>query len=77
MNTNNRSRKGNAKLTVDRLSLAGYPPFHNYMRLQMALEGKTPAAGAAGIEIRGENKWLTLIQNAEKTTKGLAQHVII
>jgi hypothetical protein len=31
----------------------------------MALEGKTPAE-AAGIEINGENKWLTIIQNASR-----------
>ena len=31
----------------------------------MALDGKTPAE-ACGIKIEGENKWLTLIQNASK-----------
>lgn len=31
----------------------------------MGLDGKTPAE-AAGIKIEGENKWLTLIQNASK-----------
>ena len=31
----------------------------------MALKGKTPAE-AAGITVEGENKWLTLIQNAKK-----------
>jgi len=35
------------------------------MRPQMALDGKTPAQ-ACGIEIKGENKWITLIQNANK-----------
>ena len=29
----------------------------------MALDGQTPA-DKAGIEIQGDNKWLTLIQNA-------------
>jgi hypothetical protein len=29
----------------------------------MAFEGKTPEK--AGIEVKGENKWLTLIQNAK------------
>ena len=38
---------------------------HNYVRPHMALEGKTPAE-ACGITINGENKWLTLIQNASK-----------
>jgi hypothetical protein len=31
----------------------------------MGLEGKTPAE-AAGINIEGTNKWLTLIQNASR-----------
>jgi hypothetical protein len=31
----------------------------------MALEDKTPA-DKAGIEIQGDNKWITLIQNASK-----------
>lgn len=31
----------------------------------MALSGKTPAE-AAGIEIEGENPWLTVIQNGKK-----------
>jgi hypothetical protein len=31
----------------------------------MALEGKTPAE-KAGIEVKGENKWLTIIQNASR-----------
>jgi len=29
----------------------------------MGLEGKTPSE-ACGIEINGDNKWMTLIQNA-------------
>jgi hypothetical protein len=31
----------------------------------MSLEGKTPSE-ACGIEINGENKWITVIQNAKK-----------
>jgi hypothetical protein len=31
----------------------------------MGLDGKTPAE-AAGITVEGENKWLTIIQNAAK-----------
>jgi transposase InsO family protein len=42
--------------------IAGMQIYHNYVRPHMALNGKTPAE-AAGIEIKGENKWLTLIQN--------------
>jgi putative transposase len=43
--------------------LTGYQIFHNYIREHEGLEGKTPAE-ACGIEVRGENKWKTLIQNA-------------
>jgi hypothetical protein len=32
----------------------------------MALDGKTPAE-AAGIKVEGDNKWLTLIQNAKRS----------
>jgi transposase-like protein len=45
--------------------LDGYQIFHNHMRPHMALNQKTPGE-LAGIEIKGENKWLTLIQNARK-----------
>jgi hypothetical protein len=45
--------------------LAGYQIYHNCVRLHEALEDKTPAE-ACGIEVRGENKWLTLIQNASR-----------
>jgi hypothetical protein len=48
--------------------LTGYQLFHNYIRGHEGLEGKTPAE-ACGIEIKGENKWLILIQNAEMTRK--------
>lgn len=43
--------------------------FHNHMRPHMALGGKTPAE-AAGIEVNGDNKWLTLIQNAQVSNRG-------
>ena len=43
--------------------LTGYQLFHNYIRPHMALDGKTPAE-VAGIEIKGDNKWITIIQNA-------------
>ena len=46
--------------------LTGMQIYHNYVKPHDGLKGKTPAE-AAGIEVRGENKWLTLIQNASKT----------
>ena len=45
--------------------LTGYQIYHNYIREHQALENKTPAE-VAGIKVEGENKWLTLIQNASK-----------
>jgi hypothetical protein len=46
--------------------LTGYQLFHNYIRPHMALNGKTPA-DLAGIKVEGENKWMTIIQNASKS----------
>ena len=43
--------------------LKGYQIYHNFIRPHEALNGKTPA-DLAGIKVGGENKWLTLIQNA-------------
>ncbi len=48
--------------------LEGMQIFHNYIRPHEGLDGKTPAE-ACGIELKGENKWLTLIQNASQKTK--------
>ena len=45
--------------------LKGYEIFHNYLRPHEGLEGKTPSE-ACGIEIKGENKWRTLIENASQ-----------
>ncbi|MGA2791245.1 MAG: DDE-type integrase/transposase/recombinase [Candidatus Bathyarchaeia archaeon] len=45
--------------------LSGMQIFHNYIRPHEALKGKTPA-DVAGIKIEGENKWLTIIQNASR-----------
>jgi hypothetical protein len=50
---------------ADSLLLTGYQLYHNYFRPHMALEGKTPAE-VAGIKIRGQDKWITLIQNASR-----------
>jgi transposase-like protein len=43
--------------------LTGYQIFHNYIRSHEGLNGKTPSE-ACGIKIEGQNKWITLIQNA-------------
>jgi hypothetical protein len=40
----------------------------NHIKTHEGLEGKTPAE-ACGIELMGENKWLTLIQNASVKVK--------
>jgi hypothetical protein len=45
--------------------LKGYQIYHSYVRPHMALDGKTPSE-AARIKVKGQNKWLTLIQNASK-----------
>jgi hypothetical protein len=48
--------------------IPGYQIYHNYVRPHEALDGKTPAE-ACGIQVKGENKWLTLIQNASRSQK--------
>ena len=45
--------------------LADMQIYHNYVGPRMALDGKTPSE-AAGIQVRGHDKWLTLIQNASR-----------
>jgi len=39
--------------------------YHNYLRPHMGLNGKTPSE-MCGITIEGDNKWMTLIQNASR-----------
>ena len=48
--------------------LTGMQIYHNYVRPHEALDGRTPSE-AAGITVEGEDKWLTLIQNASKKLK--------
>jgi transposase-like protein len=55
--------------------LTGYQIFHNHFRPHMALDGKTPAE-KAGIKIEGDNKWITLIQNASNKKRGSANETI-
>lgn len=45
--------------------VSGYQIYHNYLRPHEALGGKTPSE-ACGIKIEGQNKWITIIQNASK-----------
>ena len=52
--------------------LTGYQIYHNYVRPHMALAGQTPAE-KAGIEVKGDNKWITIIQNASKNKQS---HVV-
>ena len=54
--------------TMDSPTLSGYQIYHNFVRPHMGLKGKTPAE-ACGIKVNGENKWLTLIQNASLQPK--------
>ncbi|MCJ8306752.1 MAG: hypothetical protein HRU07_06865 [Nitrosopumilus sp.] len=50
---------------VDSPAITGIQLYHNYIRPHMSLDGDIPAS-RAGIEIKGDNKWLTIIQNASK-----------
>jgi transposase-like protein len=54
--------------------LAGLQIYHNYVRGHMSLNGKTPA-DLAGIQVNGEDKWLTLIQNASRRQKASSRTV--
>jgi|SRR5208337_1190352 len=48
---------------VDTKVLPGMQIYHNFVRGHEGLDGKTPAE-ACGIVVEGEDKWMTLIQNA-------------
>ena len=48
---------------TDSVMFGGYQIYHNYIRPHMGLDDKTPTE-KCGIEIKGDNKWITLIQNA-------------
>jgi hypothetical protein len=45
--------------------LSGMQIYHNYIRPHKALDNRTPAE-VAGIEVKGKDKWLTIIQNATR-----------
>jgi transposase-like protein len=45
--------------------LTGMQIFHNYLRPNQGIDNHTPSE-LAGIQVKGENKWLTLIENASQ-----------
>ena len=49
----------------DTAILTGMQIYHDYMRPHEALNGRSPSE-AAGITVNGDNKWVTLIQNASR-----------
>jgi putative transposase len=49
----------------DSVLINGYQMYHNFLRPHMSLDGKTPAE-MCGVLIEGDNKWMTLIQNASR-----------
>jgi putative transposase len=54
---------------VDTPILKGLSIYHNYIRGHQGIRENKTQAEKAGIEIEGENKWLTIIQNASKDEK--------
>ncbi len=46
--------------------------YYNFVKLHETLEGKTPAE-KCGIKIEGNDKWMTIIQNAKKELKNERQ----
>ena len=53
--------------------IEGYKIYHNFFKPHMGLDNKTPA-DMAGIEIQGENKWKTVIENATMSRKLTTQN---
>jgi putative transposase len=51
--------------------LKGMQIYHNYIREHQGLEENKTPAEKAGIKIEGDNKWITLIQNASEKEKTL------
>jgi hypothetical protein len=47
--------------------LPGYQLYHNFLRPHEGIGGLTPPE-KCGIKIEGENKWMTIIQNARKSS---------
>ena len=51
---------------VDTKIFLGMQIYHNFVKEHEVLDGMTPVE-ACGIVVEGENKWMTLIQNAVKS----------
>ena len=49
----------------DSPAITGIQLYHNYLRPHSSLNNDTPA-DRSGIKIEGDNKWITIIQNASK-----------
>ena len=52
--------------------LPGYQMYHNYFRPHEGIENATPAE-KCGVKIEGDNKWVTLIENASKLRENVNQ----
>jgi len=50
--------------------LPGYQLYHNFLRPHEGIGDQTPAE-KCGVRIEGENKWMTLIQNALRKDKDI------
>jgi putative transposase len=59
--------------TEDSPILNGMQIFHNYVRPHEGLDGHTPSE-MAGIEVQGENRWMTLIQNSARQQPKVDSH---
>ncbi len=53
---------------MDTPIMKGTQIYHNFIKPHQGIQGRIPAE-AAGIKVEGENKWLTLIQNASKVVR--------
>jgi len=56
--------------------LDGMQIFHNYLRPNQGIGNHTPSE-LAGIQVKGDNRWLTLIQNASRKSSDLARRISI
>ena len=54
----------------DSAIISGLRLYHNFVRPHLGLPDQITPAEAAGIQIEGANKWMTLIQAAVKATDG-------